>query len=154
MHHHESQADLFWSKVKKRRGPLCWEWQAGCQRAGYGWVAFEGKTQLAHRVAYYLTFGKIPAKLCILHTCDNRRCVNPSHLWIGTRTDNNRDRMMKGRSRPRRGETSGKSKLNNKKVKEIRKAVGKCRDIATKYGVSFGTIARVRSRVSWAHVGD
>ncbi len=86
-------ADVFWSRTKKGQNG-CIEW-AGCtDRGGYGRV---GKRQEpAHRIAYKLTKGE-PGELLVCHACDNRRCVNPDHLWLGTHDDNMRDMVEKGR---------------------------------------------------------
>jgi len=80
----------------------CWLWRGGVQksktrgRGGYGWF-WLGKAQHAHRVSWLLHHGPIPEGKCVLHRCDVRRCVNPAHLWLGTKADNNRDRDAKGR---------------------------------------------------------
>jgi hypothetical protein len=90
-------AEQFWKHLKRGRG--CWEWQGRrmTQTAcPYGVVWFEGKHQLAHRVAWYLAHGEWP-KACVLHKCDNPPCCRPSHLFAGTRDENNKDRMRKNR---------------------------------------------------------
>jgi hypothetical protein len=96
----------FWSKVDKTGD--CWEWQGGHVK-GYGEITAgkrPGRTwRYAHRVAWELTFGPIPRGLCVLHRCDNRGCVRPAHLFLGTVADNNRDMWAKGRGRGR-GPTS------------------------------------------------
>lgn len=101
-------ADRFWSKVEKSDG--CWRWTSTLQR-GYGQIALcrqgaKRQTRVwAHRVAWELTHGRpVPAGLVICHRCDNPRCVNPDHLFLGTQQDNVRDAIQKGRltGRPRK----------------------------------------------------
>jgi len=90
-----SLAERFWEKVSKTA--TCWLWTAGSQKAGYGRFKVNGKLQGAHRVAYELTNGPIPAGLVLCHRCDNPQCVNPAHLFPGTHGDNARDAIQKGR---------------------------------------------------------
>jgi hypothetical protein len=93
-------AERFWSKVEVRGLDECWEWQGGKQ-SGYGCVFIgcrEGQVG-AHRAVWFLTRGAWPAALDVCHSCDNRACVNPTHLWVGTATDNLRDCKAKGRVR-------------------------------------------------------
>jgi hypothetical protein len=93
----ESEA-LFWSRVDKRGPDECWPWLgAPNNRHGYGGFWFDGKSELAHRLAYRLTFGQITDGFWILHSCDNPPCCNPAHLREGTVVDNNRDRTERGR---------------------------------------------------------
>jgi len=104
--------DRFWPKVDKSAGPeKCWIWKGAMYPNGYGGFAmrdFEkgvAKSGYAHRAAYILSFGAIPRKLHVCHTCDVRNCVNPDHLFLGTATDNIRDCISKGRNA--RGPTHG-----------------------------------------------
>jgi hypothetical protein len=90
----------FLSHVDKSEG--CWEWSGKVDKAGYGQFKIggrNGKTNFAHRVSYTLFKGEIPDGMCVLHRCDNPPCVNPEHLWLGTKADNSRDAMAKGRLR-------------------------------------------------------
>ncbi len=85
----------FLAKVLKTES--CWIWQAAIGTTGYGNFQYEGNIQGSHRVSYQLFKGSIPKNLCVLHTCDERSCVNPDHLWLGTKGDNARDAVAKGR---------------------------------------------------------
>lgn len=87
----------FWAQV--RRDEACWEWQAARNSGGYGWFRFgPSRTSTgAHRVAYELVNGPIPAGLGVLHRCDNPPCCNPAHLFLGTNQDNVTDKVNKGR---------------------------------------------------------
>lgn len=99
-----SLKERFWSKVYLH-GPLiietpCWEWTSSKNRQGYGVIGAggsEGKQLLAHRVSWNFAYGTIPNNLCVLHRCDNPSCVNPTHLWLGSRTDNVKDMDKKER---------------------------------------------------------
>jgi hypothetical protein len=86
----------FWSRVRK--GDDCWEWLGRTSTNGYGAVWADKRDRRAHRVAWELVNGPIPDGLYVCHHCDNKRCVRPDHLFIGTATDNMQDALRKGRN--------------------------------------------------------
>lgn len=91
-------SDRFWSKVHPEALSGCWIWHASVTAFGYGRYALSGRSVQAHRVAYERTNGPV-GDLCVLHRCDVPACVNPDHLFVGTRRDNNADMCAKGRHR-------------------------------------------------------
>lgn len=131
----------------------CVEWTGQIDRNGYGriWVSGRGK-QFAHRIAYELSFGPIPSGLIVCHKCDNNRCVNPYHLFVGTQSDNLSDMTAKGRRAI--GEKLGQSKISINVVEKIRslRGVHSTAAIAEMFGVSPATVCRVQLGRSWAHV--
>lgn len=148
--------ERFLSKVEKIPFHECWEW-AGCKtHQGYGRFWLNGKINESHRASYEIHNGPIINDLCVLHKCDNRSCVNPRHLFLGTRTDNHKDMMKKGRNIASCGEKNGFSKLKEFQVLEIRKAYKEktlsTRKLAKKYGVSKFAIDCVIYRKRWQHI--
>lgn len=90
-----AKAEAFWTRVK--RGEGCWEWQGEIAWTGYGRWVVSRVHWAAHRLAYTLANGPIPDGQIVCHSCDNRRCVRPDHLWLGTYSDNIQDALRKGR---------------------------------------------------------
>src|SRR6185503_17639450 len=112
-----SISERFWSGVMIRSKNECWPWSRSCHRKGYGQFAIGRKKIETHRVAWILSNGKIEGELCVLHKCDNPPCCNPSHLFLGTLADNNKDMMEKGRQA--RGEKLG-SRIRAKAATALR----------------------------------
>lgn len=81
----------------------CWHWIGLNNGKGYGRMTYQGRQQVAHRLAWMAWRGDIPDGMSVLHKCDNRACVNPKHLWLGTQSDNMKDCWNKGRNPGRRG---------------------------------------------------
>ena len=137
--------EAFWNKVN--RTDDCWEWTSFQTKGGYGLFRIN-----AHRMAWVLTNGAIPDGMLVCHHCDNRLCVNPDHLFIGSPLDNMLDKVKKGRHNPTRGERSGTAKLTWKEVGEIRAAYldgEKQRDLAARYGVGQPAISVIVNEKRW-----
>jgi hypothetical protein len=145
----------------------CWVWTGDCfSGTGYGrvWSPTHKARFLAHRIAavIWLDF-ELTSRLCVLHHCDNPPCFNPTHLFAGTKKENTRDMMAKGRDRfggPQPGERNGRSILTATAVREIRQQTDPYRrvpnglyaELAESYGVSVILVRRVAKRKCWKHV--
>ena len=130
----------------------CTIWHKRCDAQGYGLAWHNGKTQLAHRVAWANANGPIPVGMCVLHKCDNPSCVNPDHLFIGTRGQNNTDRAAKNRNADNSGEKHPLAKLTEKQVFAIRNDHRKQTVIAAEYRVDPSAISNIKRRRNWAHI--
>lgn len=139
----------FWSKVSVKSDIDCWEWQAGKTSQGYGGFHYGKFSIRAHRFSYQLHNRKINEYECVCHSCDNPSCVNPKHLWIGTRAENNADKEAKGRGtypNQMSGEGNTNYVLTTPEVISIkvmaRKGMPQAR-IASYIGVSAATVCMV-----------
>ena len=143
----------FWSRVQKTDN--CWLWLGYPRtREGYGGYTVSGKTYLSHRFAYLITHGELPDELQVCHTCDNPRCVNPAHLFLGTTLDNMRDRDRKGR-RNAVGTKNGAARLTEQSVRDLRRRVSSGESIpalAREFGVLRGAVWNAVTRRTWRHV--
>ncbi len=116
-------------------------------------MRIENKQTNAHVVSWLVYKGDIPEGLCVCHICDNRKCTNPEHLFLGTHQDNTIDMVTKGRGQ--HGSKHHEAKLNEEKVKEIKKLLSlgvSCSRIAKDYSVSPGCIWFIKTSKNWKHV--
>lgn len=149
---YKTPEDRYWSKVDKSSPDACWIWTGSIGGPGYGTFKV-GKDHYvnAHRFSWEITHGRIPNGLCVCHKCDNRACVNPAHLFLGTIADNNRDMVSKGRQP--KGEKSGPSKLSGSQVIEIRAKYRSgdysYRKLAAEYPVNWSAIRSVVKGRTW-----
>jgi hypothetical protein len=163
----EETQNRFWRKVCK--GESCWLWTAAKANTGYGAFGFRrnGRTMTmkAHRVAYELCVGPIPEGMILLHKCDVAACVNPDHLSLGTKAENNRDMQAKGRKvsggsyerphRYKRGTEHHAAKLTPDLVRQLRsdqRSGMSESQLGRKYGLSAGAAGRVARCERWKHV--
>lgn len=130
-------------KVNDETG--CWEIQGYLDKDGYGEVS----GRRAHRVAYELFIGEIPQGLLVCHKCDNRRCCNPDHLFLGTQKENVADMIRKGRKDPRYGERNTQNKLTEQEVLEIYYSTEVQRIVALKYGIDQSTVSNIKTGKLW-----
>lgn len=145
----------------ERRGE-CWEWQRTVNKHGYGVlkvrmhddVPGDGgrKLRTAHRTSFECFVGPITDELFVCHTCDNRRCIRPSHLFAGTCQDNKLDSVRKRRHVY--GARHHKTKLTEAQVREIRASSDTQACIAKKFGIRQSTVSSIRRNEIWKHVGD
>ena len=144
--------EIFLEHIKKSPNG-CWDWE-GYYTDGYGTIRYQGKSWLAHRLSYKFFVGDL-RELQVLHKCDNRKCVNPDHLYLGTNSDNVRDRVSRNREAYRKGEANPRARLSENDVRLIRNAVGLTNQaIANEFGVSYQLISRIRRKECWTHLND
>jgi hypothetical protein len=141
---------------KLAEGPNgCINWNASLDTSGYGLFRVDKRLQKAHRYSFFRVNGPIPSGLCVCHKCDNRLCVNPEHLFLGTRLENNKDRDTKGRHIPRYGTDVSTAKLTDLYVKQIRRMRAEgtsVKTIASLFGVHVTTVYRITKLQRWTHV--
>lgn len=156
-----SLAERFWRYVKKSDG--CWEWIGALNDAGYGILGIGGRSKgsiRAHRLSWMFAHRRraIPKGMQICHHCDNRKCVRPDHLFMGTNADNVRDMWKKGRGSPppiHRGEKNSRTKLKPKEVREIRRLAKQGESfpqIARQFRIGLSSVHRIAKRQTWSHL--
>jgi len=131
----------------------CWNWTGCKDKDGYGKCNLFGEWR-ASRVSYIILKGPIQKGMSVLHTCDNKTCVNPDHLFLGTQADNIRDKISKGRQA--RGETHPHKKFTEKLIRKLRLEYDGVRGsklkLSKKYGVSLPQVCAIINRKQWKHV--
>ena len=175
-----AQQTRFWSKID-RNGPVhsvelgnCWVWTGNLSPDGYGQFMITSpllpekprqKAARSHRVAWELTHGVAASESLVLHKCDNPKCCNPAHLFLGNQLDNINDMMRKGRyvngiarapSAAARGEANGAAKLTGSQVLEIiaaRRSGSRVLELAKLFNVSVATVKRICAGRQWRHIG-
>jgi hypothetical protein len=147
----QKDKDEFMLKLDIPSESKCWEWKLKTE-GGYGRVVIRRERMMAHRFSWTITNGPVPTGLFVLHKCDNRKCCNPAHLFLGTIAENNADRDAKGRHKPIYGEANGLAKLTHEKARAIRYeyASGASQSrLADKFGVNQKAIWLIVHNVTW-----
>lgn len=153
----KSVEQRFWKYVNKTEE--CWLWTGSIRSTGYGQLMTNNKNgkrtmSTASRISWELHFGEIPENLNVLHKCDNRKCVNPSHLFLGTNADNMIDKINKGRQL--RGSQFSFAKLNEKDIVKIREdhnlGIYTQSELCKIYNMSATSISKIIRRKSWKHI--
>jgi hypothetical protein len=140
--------ERFMSHVKQTGG--CWLWTAHRMKNGYGLFRMSDRHHLAHRVAHRLFNGEIHSGLDVMHACDNRCCVNPSHLSLGSRKENMAGAIQRGRMAS--GERHGRAKLSEAQARGVFAAAGSQRIIAEQFGISQSAVSQIKRGKRWASI--
>lgn len=147
--------EKFKSKFTEGDKESCWDWEFGVTAGGYGQMAYKCKKYASHRLSWsYYNDKSIPKGCVIMHTCDNPKCVNPSHLKLGTQKDNVADMMAKGRFKDynKKGSNNPQSVVNPDHVIDIYTSNGTHKAISEKYGYKLSTVANIRIGRGWTHI--
>lgn len=149
----ETIEQRFFKYVKKTKS--CWNWIGSLNHAGYGQFFYNGRPIVSSRYSWIMHHKEIPKGLFVLHKCDNPKCVNPKHLFLGTQIDNIKDCIKKKRSRYHKGEEKTLAKITENDVKEIRNIYNNphsASQLGKLYGISKSNILNIVHRKAWKHV--
>ena len=142
----------FFKKFEMKTSTECWDWEACVNNRGYGKFSLDSKHIYAHRFSYIIHNGEIPKNLCVMHSCDNPKCVNPWHLSVGTHQDNMNDKCAKNRQARMFGEDNPKSKLTVEQVHDIRTKRMMGIEFAELYNIDKSQISRIQNNLKWKTV--
>lgn len=161
----EFRTRRFWSKIDKRGADECWNWIGPMNRSGYGKFSLWGKADRgrvisAHRHSFEIAYGPIERMdghhgTVIAHRCDNRRCVNPAHLFACSQAENLRDCLAKNRGNKARGDRAGKAKLTSSMVSVVRSRIREGDDaiaLSRDFNVNPQTIRDIAVAATWQHL--
>ena len=141
----------FWKKVDKTDS--CWNWTGCLQSNGYGQIRIDGVARYSHRLSYEMHNCEIPEDKHILHKCDNRKCVNPEHLFLGNQASNMADCAAKKRNAY--GTRNGLSKVTEEQLADIKSLLNdgvSCKCISEKYNLHYNTIYKIKKGITYKYV--
>jgi hypothetical protein len=133
----------------------CWNFLGKLKKDGYGRMHYNGKYYPVHRLSYLIFVEYVEDSKLICHKCDNRKCLNPSHLYAGTHADNTRDMYERGRQNLKIGESHHNAKFKEHEIltfRRLHKNGVSISEISKKYSVPYKTIHKIISRKTWMHV--
>jgi hypothetical protein len=133
----------------------CWVWKKSLFHNGYGCISYKNNAYRAHRFSYEYFIGEIPKGIFVCHFCDNRKCVNPEHLFLGHPKDNSKDMLNKDRSA--KGINHSQAKLTIEEVMKIKKMIAeglRTLDIAKQFSISRQAITDIRYSRTWVHINE
>lgn len=137
----------FWKRVDRRSDDECWPWTGSAMVKGYGVLSVEGRQIGTHRISWELYNGPIPSGMLVCHHCDNPPCVNPAHLFLGTYSDNAKDKSVKGRNPGNRTNRGGQqfalTGLEAEALSLLANGMTQ-RDVARHFGISPAAVCRWR----------
>lgn len=135
----------------------CWGWKASINHRGYGTMRFKNKKMNAHRVSWIIHTDIDPKDKNVCHSCDNRLCCNPKHLFLGTQQDNINDMMRKGRKKPLKGEKCPWAKLTEKDIHMMLALFEKGhtnKSVGALFNIHGATAGEIKRGEIWGHIGD
>lgn len=151
----DRELSFFWEKVIKKGEDECWDWTGYCIKSGHGQFRYRRQTVYAYRFSYMLFNPSWNQIDCVLHKCDNAKCVNPKHLFVGTRSDNMKDKVEKNRQS--KGIFNAGVLTEEEALEIIRLDKNKLlprRVIARRFGVSISQISRISNGLRWGHLSQ
>ena len=149
----EKELNRFRKKVQIDLNTGCWNWCGYIHKTGYGYTSNKSSgLRRAHRVSWYLHNGDFDRSLYVLHKCDNRRCVNPDHLYLGEQQNNVNDMIARGKIVNPVGSHHGRSKLTERQVIEIRKSGLTGREVSKKYKIGEANASFILNYKTWKHI--
>lgn len=166
----EKEKRKFFLKTESGHCNDCWNWNGRLDKDGYGIICIKRIPRRASRVSYMIHFGEIPESMLVLHTCDNRKCVNPSHIFIGTHKVNMNDKVIKSRCNMQSGENHwtkrnpelikrDKARYRNKltadmviQIRALMRSGTRTVDVSRKYGISCVHARKIACGEKWAKI--
>lgn len=141
-------------KLDVGNGSGCWEFTGSIDSGGYGRIKADGQRKLVsvHRAMWEIAVSEIPPGMCVLHHCDNRKCVRPDHLFLGTYQVNSDDKFNKGRQADVAGICNPNSKLSEADVLFIRESNMPRKELGKHFGIGQTQVYRIKRRESWKNL--